>query len=118
MVAKYGLPQRIGDGLLFHLAETDTDMPAAGVDVVVRNLRVRNHPPMERLGVLVCPNESGLYIAKTDGVPVIKKGKTIPIRCQDCRICIDRGLAGWEKVKHRYAGVPKALPDCAATPAA
>ena len=120
MIAERGVPKRIGDGLLVYLAETDADIPPPGADLVVRNLRIKNHPPMERLGgVLVCPNESGLYIAKNenDGVPVIRNGKTIPIRCQDCKICTDRTIAGWECVKHRYVGTPKASPDGTPPPA-
>jgi len=75
MIDRHGLPTKVGDGQLVFLAETDEDLPPAGVDIVLRNLRIRDHHPVERLGgVLVCPNESGLYIAKNDGAPVIKGG--------------------------------------------
>lgn len=107
MVEQRGVPERVGDGLLVYLAETDRDLPPAGVDVALRNLRVPNHAPMERIGgALVCPNESGLYVAKVDGAPVIKGGRTIRVRCQDCRICIDRTAERWEQVKARYTGRP------------
>lgn len=107
MVERHGVPARVGDGLLVYLCETDRDLPPAGVDIALRNLRVLNHAPMERIGgALVCPNESGLCVAKDDGAPVIKVGKTIRVRCQDCRICIDRGIDRWEQVKARYTGTP------------
>ena len=107
MVERHGVPQRVGDGLMVYLAETDDDLPPAGVDLVVRNLRIKNHAPMERIGdTLVCPNESGLYVAKEHELPVVKDGKTVRIRCQGCRLCIDRGLAQWEQVKAGYAGTP------------
>ena len=107
MVYKHGLPERVGDGLLAYLAETDDDLPPAGIDIVFRNLRILGHEPMERLGcVLVCPNESGLYSAKENDQLVVKGGKTIRIRCQDCRLCIDGDPDRWERVKGRYAGSP------------
>jgi len=108
MNEKWGVPKRVGDGMVVHLAETDNEVLPAGIDLVLRNLRVPKHTPTERLGgVMVCPNESGLYISKVDGMPVIKSGKTIRIRCQDCcRLCIDRGFDQWEKVKNNYLGTP------------
>ena len=103
MNEKYGVPHRVGDGMIVHLAETDGDLPPAGVDIILRNLRVRDHKPMERIGdTLVCPNESGLYVAKEHELPVVKDGRTVRIRCQDCRLCIDRGLGQWEQVKAGY----------------
>ena len=117
MIERHGVPARVGNGLLVYLAETDEDLPPVSVDIVLRNLRIRGHQPVERLGgVLVCPNESGLYIAKNDGEPVIKGGKAIRVRCQDCRLCIDRELDRWERVKARYAGSP-GLPGQAVTAA-
>ena len=107
MNEKYGVPHRVGDGMIVHLAETDGDLPPAGVDIVLRNLRVRDHKPMERIGdTLVCPNESGLYISKERGLPIIKGGKTIRIRCQDCRLCVDRSFDQWEQVKSYYSDTP------------
>ena len=63
---------------------------------------------MERIGdTLVCPNESGLYVAKNgDGRPIVKDGKTIRVRCQDCRLCVDRSFDQWEQVKSYYSGTP------------
>jgi hypothetical protein len=116
MVATHGLPARVGDGLLVYLAETDEDLPHPGADLVVRNLRIRDHAPMERLGgVLVCPNESGLFVAMENGLPVVKGGRTIPIRCMDCRICIDRSVERWDKAKPYYSGTPDAPPVVTAT---
>ena len=108
MTAKFGVPSRIGDGLITYLADTDADLPPAGVNLVFRNLRVRHDSPMERFGgALVCPYEAKLYIAKNkDGTPALEKGKCKPIRCQECRLCIDRSLDEWEKVKGDYAGTP------------
>jgi DNA (cytosine-5)-methyltransferase 1 len=109
MVAKRGLPARIGAGLLAYLAETDKDLPPPGVDVVFRNLRLLDHEPMERLGgALVCPNESGLYVAMDGDRPVLKGGKTTRARCQECRWCVDAGLDRWERIKGRHVGVPGA----------
>lgn len=108
MVAKYGVPARIGAGLVTYLAETDDDIPPAGVDLVFRNLRMRHNDSMERLGgALVCPYESKLYIAHNKGgSPALERGKCRPIRCQECRLCIDRSPDDWETVKGRYAGTP------------
>ena len=108
MVVKFGVPARIGKGLVTYLAETDDDIPPAGVDLVFRNLRMRHNDSMERLGgVLVCPYESKLYIARNkDGAPALERGKCRPIRCQECRLCIDRSPDDWETVKGRYAGTP------------
>lgn len=108
MTAKFGVPARIGDGLITYLAETDDDLPPPGVDLVFRNLRVRHDAPMERLGdALVCPYESKLYIGlNKDGRPALERSKCKPIRCQECRLCIDRSQNDWEKVKERYAGTP------------
>ena len=108
MVAKYGVPKRIGNGLITYLAETDADVPPAGVDLVFRNLRMPHKGSLERLGdALVCPYESKLYIGlNKDGHPALERSKCKPIRCQECRLCIDRSLDEWEKVKERYAGTP------------
>lgn len=121
MVAKFGMPKPIGDGLITYLAETDEDIPPPGVDLVFRNLRVRHDTPMERLGgALVCPYEAKLYIGrnKKHGTPALEKGKCKPIRCMECRRCIDRSLEEWEKVKGDYAGTPGHAPALdIATPA-
>ena len=108
MTAKFGVPARIGDGLITYLAETDDDLPPPGVDLVFRNLRVRHDAPMERLGdALVCPYESKLYIGlNKDGHPALERSKCKPIRCQECRLCIDRSLDEWEKAKERFVGTP------------
>lgn len=108
MTAKFGVPSRIGDGLITYLAETDADLPPAGVNLVFRNLRVRHDSPMERLGdALVCPYESKLYIGfNKDGRPSLGNDTCKPIRCMECRLCIDRSLDEWEKVKERYVGRP------------
>lgn len=108
MVAKFGIPKPIGNGLVTYLAETDEDIPGAGIDLVFRNLRFRHNAPMERLGgALVCPYESKLYISRNkDGTPALERGKCRPIRCQECRLCIDRSPNDWETVKGRYAGTP------------
>lgn len=108
MVAKFGIPKPIGNGLVTWLAETDADLPPPGINMVFRNLRVRHDSPMERLGdALVCPYESKLYIGlNKDGRPALKRGKCKPIRCMECRLCIDRSFDEWEKVKGDYAGTP------------
>lgn len=108
MVAKYGTPKPIGDGLITYLAETDEDIPPDGVDLVFRNLRMPHKGPLERLGdALVCPYESGLYIGLNgNGKPALTKGNCKPIRCMECRLCIDRTPDDWEKVKERYVGTP------------
>ena len=108
MASKFGIPKPIGNGLVTWLAETDADLPSPGIDLVFRNLRVRHDAPMERLGdALVCPYESKLYIARNkNGAPALEKSKCKPIRCQECRLCIDRSLDDWEKVKERYVGTP------------
>lgn len=108
MATKFGVPKPIGNGLITYLAETDEDIPPPGVDLVFRNLRVRHDTPMERLGdALICPYESKLYIARNkNGAPALEKGKCKPIRCMECRLCIDRSLEEWEKVKGDYAGTP------------
>ena len=108
MVAKFGVPKPIGNGLVTWLAETDADLPPPGIDLVFRNLRIRHDDPMERLGdALVCPYESKLYIARNkNGAPALEKGKCKPIRCMECRLCVDRSLEEWEKVKGDYAGTP------------
>lgn len=113
MTAKFGVPTRIGNGLLTYLAETDEDIPPAGVDLVFRNLRVRHDSPMERLGdALVCPFEAKLYIGlNKDVTPSLEKGKCKPIRCQECRLCIDRSMDEWEEKKGTYAGTPGNAPD-------
>ena len=119
MVAKFGMPKPIGDGLITYLAETDdSDLPPSGVDLVFRNLRVRHDAPMERLGdALVCPFESKLYIAKNKNVaPSLEKAKCKPIRCQECRLCIDRSLDDWEKVKERHVGTPGEPPSVVEVP--
>ena len=108
MVAKLGMPKPIGNGLITYLAETDEDLPPPGIDLVFRNLRIRHDSPMERLGdALVCPYESKLYIGlNKDGRPALERGKCKPIRCMECRLCIDRSFDEWEKVKGDYAGTP------------
>ena len=108
MVAKFGVPARIGDGMVTYLAETDEDIPPAGIDLVFRNLRFRHDAPMERLGgALVCPYESKLYIGlNKDERPALERGKCRPIRCQECRLCIDRSMGDWETAKARYVGTP------------
>ncbi len=120
MVAKFGMPKPIGDGLITYLAETDEDIPPPGVDLVFRNLRIPHKGSLERLGdVLVCPYESELYIGfNGNGKPALTKGKCKPIRCMECRLCIDRSLEEWEKVKGDYAGTPGQAPALdIATPA-
>lgn len=118
MVAKFGMPKPIGNGLITYLAETDADIPKNGVDLVFRNLRVRHNSPIERLGgALVCPYESKLYIGlNKDGRPALERGKCKPIRCMECRLCIDRSFDDWEKVKERYAGTPGRLAGNATIP--
>lgn len=113
MVAKFGLPARIGNGLVTYLAETDDDIPPNGVDLAFRNLRFRHDAPMERLGdALVCPYESKLYIAHNkDGTPSLERKNCRPIRCQECRLCIDRSMGDWETVKTRFAGTPGEPPS-------
>ena len=108
MVAKYGVPKPIGDGRVIYLAEDDgIDLPPAGADLVLRNLRIRHDKPMERIGgVLVCPNESGLYISRRQGEPALQKGMCKRIQCQYCRLCIDRSEQFWDAIKGRYAGTP------------
>ncbi len=121
MTVKFGVPAKIGNGLVTWLAETDADLPPLGVDLVFRNLRVRHDDPIERLGgALVCPYEAKLYIGrnKKHGTPALEKGKCKPIRCMECRLCIDRSLEEWEKVKGDYAGTPGQAPALdIATPA-
>ena len=108
MLEKYGKPARIGDGLVTFLAETDDDLPAEPVDLVFRNLRNRPTSPMERLGgCLVCPHEANTYFAMEGGIPIVTDGKELKIRCQECRLCIDRDPAKWDWVKERYAGCGK-----------
>ena len=118
MTTKFGVPIKIGNGLITFLAESDSDLPHAGVDLVFRNLRVRHDAPMERLGdALVCPYESKLYIGfNKDGRPSLENGKCKPIRCQECRLCIDRSLDAWEKVKERYVGTPGESPSVVSVP--
>lgn len=108
MTAKFGVPKKIGNGLIAFLAESDKDLPPSGIDLVFRNLRVRHDAPMERRGdALVCPYESKLYIARNkNGAPALEKSKCKPIRCQECRLCIDRSLDEWEKVKAGFSGTP------------
>ena len=45
-----------------------------------------------------------------DGTPSLERGRCRPIRCQECRLCIDRSFEDWEKAKIRYAGTPRSLP--------
>lgn len=118
MVAKFGIPKPIGNGLITYLAETDEDLPPPGIDLVFRNLRVRHNTPLEHLGdALVCPFESKLYVALgKDGTPSLEKGKCKPIRCMECRLCIDRSLDDWEKVKERYVGTPGEPPSVVEVP--
>lgn len=108
MVTKFGIPKPIGNGLVTWLAENDADLPPLGINLVFRNLRVRHNTPLEHLGdALVCPFESKLYVALgKDRTPSLEKGKCKPIRCMECRLCIDRSLEEWEKVKGDYAGTP------------
>ena len=113
LIAMKGVPSRIGDGLVTYLSVDDTDLPVTGVDLVFRNLRIRHSEPMEYLnGVLVCPYEAKLYIGlNKDGTPSLEKGKCKPIRCQECRICIDRSIAEWDAIKGRYTGTPGEEPS-------
>ena len=107
MVTEFGVPRPIGEGKVVYLAETDNDLPPDGVSLVLRNLRIRHDKPMERIGgVLVCPNESGMYVAKRQGEPSLQKGMCKRIQCQYCRLCIDRSEAFWDATKHRYLGTP------------
>lgn len=121
MATKFGIPKPIGNGLVTWLAETDADLPPPGIDLVFRNLRIRHNDPMERLGdALVCPYESKLYIARNkNGAPVLEKGKCKPIRCMECRLCVDRSLEEWKIVKGDYAGTPGQKPflEAAVAPA-
>ena len=103
MLEKFGKPARIGDGLVTYLAETDDDQPAVPVDLVFRNLRFKPTSPMERLGgCLVCPHEANTCFAMEGGSPIVTDGKELKIRCQECRLCIDRGVDQWEQAKVRY----------------
>ncbi len=113
MASKFGIPKPIGNGLVTWLAETDADLPPPGIDLVFRNLRVRHDGPMERFGdALVCPYESKLYIARNKNeTPALEKGKCKPIRCMECRLCIDRTMDEWETTKGRFAGTPGRLPS-------
>ena len=114
LVARFGVPKPIGDGRVVYLAETDDDLPPAGADLVLRNLRIRHDKPMERIGgVLVCPNESGLFISRRQGEPSLQKGICKRIQCQYCRLCIDRSERFWDAVKGRYAGTPGEEPKYA-----
>lgn len=107
MLAGRGMPSRIGGGIITYLAETDDDVPAHPVDLVFRNLVNRPTSPLERIGGrLVCPHESNMFAAMAGGTPVLEDGRMIRIRCQECRICIDRAPADWERVKGGYAGTP------------
>lgn len=119
MVTKFGIPKPIGNGLVTWLAETDADLPPPGIDLVFRNLRIRHDDPIERLGkALVCPYESKLYIGfnNKDGRPSLEKGKFKPIRCQECRLCIDRSFDGWDSVKGQYVGTPGEPPSVVEVP--
>lgn len=113
MVAKYGMPNPIGNGLITYLAETDEDLPPPGVDLVFRNLRMPHNGTLERLsGALVCPYESKLYIGfNKDGQPSLENGRCKAIRCQECRLCIDRSFGEWKAIKGRYAGMPGEPPS-------
>jgi len=107
MLAERGMPKKIGNGLVTYLAETDDDIPAHPVDLVFRNLCNKPTSPLERIGeCLVCPHETNLFVATKNGLPVLQDGKTIRIRCQECRLCIDRVPKEWEAAKDAYAGVP------------
>ena len=100
--SKYGMPSRIGDGLITWLAETDADLPPAGaaVDIVFRNTAQKDLPPAESLGGFrVCPNETHLYFSRPG-----RKAKDEPVRitCSECRLCINRSFAVWDKLKGHY----------------
>jgi len=99
---QYGVPDRIGDGLITWLAETDADLPPAGaaVDIVFRNAAQKNLPPAESLGGFrICPNETHLYFSRRG-----RKAKDEPSRitCSECRLCINRSFAVWDKLKCHY----------------
>lgn len=112
MVARFGVPKPIGDGKVVFLAQSDDDLPPAGTDLVLRNLRIRHDKPLERIGgVLVCPNESGLYISRRQGEPSLQKGLCKRVQCQYCRLCIDRSEQFWDAIKERYAGTPGEVPN-------
>ena len=104
MVKKHGMPERIGDGLVTYLAETDEDLPPEGADLVLRNSGQRSLPPLDSLGgVTVCPNESRLHFAiRDDGHALLTKGKPVRIRCDECRLCIDRSLPEWRAIESRH----------------
>ncbi|MCE9614812.1 MAG: hypothetical protein K8T26_11085 [Lentisphaerae bacterium] len=105
-------PQRIGSGLVTWFAEDDADVPRCPADVCFRNLRMPKSGPRETVGgCLTCPYESGLYIEMRHGRPVLRKGRTIPVRCESCRLCIDRDLAGWSVVRQMFAGSPGEIPE-------
>ena len=118
MVAKYGMPNPIGNGLITYLAETDDDIPPPGVDLVFRNLRMPHKGTLERLGgALVCPYESKIYIAQNkNGSPALGNGKCKPIRCMECRLCIDRSMGEWDSVKAHYVGTTGEPPSVVEVP--
>ena len=102
---EHGVPERIGDGLVTWLAETDSDLPPVGapVDLVFRSTLQRNLPPAETLGGFrVCPNEAHLFWSRRGGKPVMQDGKPLRITCGECRLCIDRSAAEWDKVKNGF----------------
>lgn len=112
MLAAHGVPARIGAGLVTYLAETDGDVPAQPVDVVFRNLCAKPTSPLERIGgCLVCPHESNLYFEKAgDAAPT-------RIRCQACRLCVDRDPDEWARLKATYAAASDDPRDRLVTPA-
>ena len=98
MLARHGLPARIGAGLVTYLTETDDDLPPWPVDLVFRNLCNKPSSPLERIGgCLVCPHESNLYFEHPEG------GASSRIRCQACRLCVDRDPDEWARMKPDYA---------------
>jgi DNA (cytosine-5)-methyltransferase 1 len=110
-LAAQGVPPRIGNGLVTYLAETDDDVPTHPVDIVFRNLCNKPTSPLEYIGgCLVCPHESNLYFENP------KDGTPTRIRCQLCRLCVDRDPEEWVRVKPSYAGIPDIEGATAVTP--
>jgi len=96
---QYGIPARIGDGLVTWLAETDAALPPAGatVDIIFRNTAQRKLPPAEFLeGFRVCPNEAHLFFSPKTTTKLVR------ITCSECRLCIDRSCAEWDRLKATY----------------
>ncbi|MFZ4394557.1 MAG: DNA (cytosine-5-)-methyltransferase [Kiritimatiellia bacterium] len=118
MLAEHGIPERIGNGLITFLAETDDDIPAIPIDLVFRNLCKKPKSALEHIGgCLVCPHESNMYVDIAGDQPVLQHGRTIRIRCQSCRLCLGHSIGQWESAKSNYAGKPYvAIPANQVTP--